>query len=191
MVSAFERLAVQRVIDKARDMGLDVPPTITQIVCSDGPSNNGAVLWHRAHPDDDGTGCCYGDAHKGPDGCTCWVPIYDVDQADPIEPTNPSDIQVQARMCGDCAYRKDSPERSKPYEEEALLSLADEGQPFYCHDGMRRPVRWEHPDGRAIAGSSDDWRPAMVNGLPYRANGLPGLLCAGWAARAARADGES
>lgn len=55
---------------------------------------------------------------------------------------------------------------------------------------MRRPVRWEHPDGRTIDGSPDDWQPAIINGLPYRADGRPGLLCAGWAARAARTTAE-
>jgi hypothetical protein len=121
-------------------------------------------------------------------GCYCWRPVFDVEQADPIPPASPDDIGVQARMCGDCAFRKGSPERAYEFEEEALFSLADEGTPFYCHDGMRRPVRWEHPDGRSIPGDPADWQPPMVCGLPYRTDGRPGLLCAGWAARAARSD---
>lgn len=187
MPNPLERRAIQRVIDLATELGVDVPPAVGQMVCVDAPVNNGARLWARAHPDKDGPGCCWGDVIKGPEGCNCWVPVFDTVQADPVPPGRPDDIEVQAGMCGDCAFRKGSPEREHAYSEEALLSLPAEGKAFYCHEGMRRPVRWEHPDGRTVAGSPDDWQPPMVAGLPYRLDGRPGLLCAGWAARAARA----
>lgn len=187
MVSAFERRAIQRIIDQANSLGVDVPKTITDLVCAGGPGNGGAVLWARAHPSEDGPGCCWGDVINGADGCTCWVPVFDVEQVAPIPPASPDDIGVQTRMCGDCAFRKGSPERAVKYSEETLFDLAATGTPFYCHEGMRRPLRWKHPDGRTIDGSTDDWRPAMAAGLPYRADGRPGLLCAGWAARASRA----
>lgn len=186
MASDFERAAVQRVIDQAEAAGVDVPENIRAIV-SMPASIGGAVLWMKAHPDFEGAGCCYGDAIYGPERCTCWKPVFDVDQADPVPPGGPEDICIRSRMCGDCAYRPGSPERSEEFLAERLLSMPEEGKAFYCHDGMRRPVRWEHPDGRAIDGSPDDWQPAIVNGIPYRANGKPGLLCAGWAARGRRA----
>ncbi len=187
MPSDFERRAIQRLIDQATELGVHIPENILCLLKAE-HGVGGAVLWAKAHPDADGTGCCWGDVQHGPYGCTCWVPIFDTEQATPIPPQRPEDIEVQRRMCGDCAFRKGSPERAEGYSEEALLSLATEGTPFYCHEDMRRPVRWEHPDGRVIDGSPDDWQPPIVAGLPYRLDGRPGLLCAGWAARAARAD---
>lgn len=186
MPSSLESRAVQRVIDKAIAAGVDVPPSITAMLVHSG-GNNGALQWTRLHPDDDtARGCCWGDIQNGPGGCTCWVPIWNAEQADPIPPTKPGDIHVQKRMCGDCAFRKDSPERREEFLEEALMELPATGQAFYCHEDMRRPVRWEHPDGRTVEGGTDDWQPPIVKGLPYRLDGRPGLLCAGWAARAAR-----
>lgn len=183
MASELQKRAVQRLIDKAAALGVDVPREVASIVCAD-QGNIGGMLWAKANPDADGAGCCWGDVQNGPDGCNCWTPVFDVDQADPVIPTSPADIEVQARVCGDCAYRSDSPERADAYTEETLLALPVEGQAFYCHEGMRRPVRWEHPDGRTVAGSPDDWQPPMVRGVPFRIDGRPGLLCAGWAARA-------
>lgn len=186
MPSDFERRAIQRLIDKATDMGVEVPRKVAEIVCAD-QRNIGAMLWVKANPGADGPGCCWGDVNGGPDSCNCWVPVFDVDQAEPVMPASPADFEVQRRVCGDCAYRKDSPERADSYTEETLLALPAEGQAFYCHEGMRRPVLWKHPDGRMVAGSPDDWQPPTVRGVPFRIDGRPGLLCAGWAARAARA----
>lgn len=187
--SDFERRAIQRLVDQATDLGVDVPDEISSLLDGHCRGNNGARLWARAHPDDEGgTGCCWGESLDGPEGCNCWVPIYNAEQAAPVPPASPDDIQVQKRMCGDCAFRKGSPERDSAWKEEALLSLAEEGTPFYCHEDMRRPIRWEHPDGRVVEGSTDDWQPPIVRGLPYRLDGRPGLLCAGWAARASRAE---
>jgi hypothetical protein len=115
------------------------------------------------------------------------VPVFDVEQQRPRPPAGPEELAVQRALCGDCAFRKGSPERADEWTESALFDLAASSVPFWCHQGMRRPVRWEHPDGRTVAGSTDDWQPPMVAGIPYQADGTPGLLCAGWAARAARA----
>lgn len=190
MASSLVRLAVQRLIDKANSLGVDVPADVQALARVDHADNLGALLWVKANPDqvDEVFGCCYGEALGGAERCTCWTPVYDVDQADPVPPSSPDGIQVRHALCGDCAFRKDSAERADEWSEEALLSLPAAGEPFWCHDGMRRPVRWEHPDGRTVAGSTADWRPAKVGPVPFRADGRPGLLCAGWAARAVRAD---
>lgn len=138
--------------------------------------------------------CCPGAKDNGPGACTCWIPVYNRNQAEPaleivvalalgeIEP------DVQPRMCGDCAYRPGSPEKtgdSDVHGDAALLEhLADTGQRFYCHDGMRSPRAWRHPAGIEIpAVGTGDYQPPIIDGIPYRADGRPGLLCAGWAAR--------
>ena len=115
----------------------------------------------------------------GLEGCTCWVPVYDVAQVDPA----PGDLEPRAAMCGDCAFRPGSPERADEWTREALYDLAEPGRPaFFCHDGMRRPVAWRHPAGPEVPGHPDDWQPPIRAGVPYRADGRPGLLCAGWTA---------
>lgn len=92
-------------------------------------------------------------------------------------------------MCSDCAYRPDSPERngnSMGCNAAQLEQLAAEGTRFWCHDGMRKPVAWRHPAGIRIATTSEadgDYQPPIVEAVPYRADGQPGLLCAGWVAR--------
>lgn len=112
MPNDFERLAVQRLIDKATALGVDIPREIAEIVCGD-QRNIGAMLWAKANPDDDELrGCCWGDVNGGADSCNCWVPVFNVDQADPVMPASTADFEVQRRVCGDCAYRKDSPERA-------------------------------------------------------------------------------
>lgn len=130
-------------------------------------------------------GCCMGSAMDGPRGCSCWTPVYDADQVEPLvglpRPTRP-------RMCGDCAYRPGSPERSgdESYtaDAEQLEHLAATGTPFGCHDGMRRVIGWRHPSGAYVAATSTDYyQPPIRGGVPYRADGTPGELCAGWDAR--------
>lgn len=190
MAGDFERRAIARLVDQADALGAgdQVPEQVREFLCGDGPGNGGAVAWMRANPDyDEITGCCWGEAVKGPEHCLCWVPVYDLDQADPVPPASPDDITVRPRMCGDCAYRPDSPEQADDYLREALMSLPEDGQTFWCHDGIRRPIRWEHPDGRTVAGNSADYQPPMKCGVPFRADGRPAALCAGWAARTRRA----
>lgn len=188
-MSALERLTVQRLVDRAEQLGLvpQVPQPLRDFLCGDGPAYGGGLLWARAHPDDTTwRGCCWGEAMNGPEHCTCWRPVFDVEQVPPRLPVGAADIQARDGLCGDCAYRKGSPERADAWMEEALLELPTSGQPFFCHDGMRRPLQWEHPDGRTVAGAPEDWQPPRVAGIPFRTDGRPGLLCGGWAARAAR-----
>lgn len=176
---AFEQI-LHRIIDPPAENGG------YGTVCGGGPSH-GALAWAAAHPDAEPTGCCFGELHDGPEGCTCWTPVYLEEQMPPRPATSVEDLTVQRRMCADCAFRKGSPERSDPWTEEDLFGQVLSGRPFWCHQGMRRPARWEHPDGRTVDGSPDDWRPPIVDGIPYQADGSPALLCAGWASRAARA----
>lgn len=182
-MSDFQRLALQRLIDKANTLGVAVPPQITHLC---GPTNHGATVYANLHPDEGDPsvpaallGCCMGATVDLAD-CTCWVPIFATEQAAPRPPASADDLQVGPKMCGDCAFRKGSPERSSEWEEEALFGLAASGTPFWCHAGMRKPIRWEHPAGLTVDGDPDDWMPPMLHGVPYRNDGQPALLCAGW-----------
>lgn len=137
------------------------------------------------HPDlpDTGGTCCYGAAVYGPHRCTCWRPVYDLDQAEP----QPGIPEVRERMCGDCAYRPGSPEQrgddGVAGDGDLLESLAASGTPFWCHDGIRRPVKLVHPSGVEIPGHPANYDPPRLGAMPFRADGRPALLCAGWAAR--------
>lgn len=144
-------------------------------------------LWQEQHPDEEvpasGLLCCWGATIYGPDRCTCWEPVYDVEQTVPAEPATRGGCIAADTLCGDCAFRPGSPERADEWSREHLYRLADTGEPFWCHRGMRRPLRYQHPDGRVASGSPDDWQPLTLNGVPYQADGTPGLLCAGWSKR--------
>jgi len=139
--------------------------------------------------------CCEGAQKAGPAGCSCWTPEFDLEQTTPdLEAVvdlalGQAEPPVRHRMCGDCAYRPDSPERSgdPAYRGDGaqLEQWAADGDRFWCHDGMRRPIAWRHPAGMRLAAALDDgdYQPPILEGIPYRADGQPGLLCAGWAAR--------
>lgn len=189
-MSPFERRAVQRLVDQADEQGVPVPPPITAMFSAADP--DGGVVAYLAQLGDDeppveAYGCCIGSAVRGPQGCTCWEPVYEVEQATPRPPAHPDDIGVAPAMCGDCAFRHGSPEKRDPYLAETLQDLTVTGTPFWCHQGMRRPDRWEHPLLGVVPGSPDDWQPPTVGAVPYRADGSPGLLCAGWAHAGRRA----
>lgn len=198
MPSAFVQQAVRELIEKAEGLGVTIPDEVRRLSFC-GATNAGARLYALAHPADNDPavpdemlGCCEGAAYRGLSGCTCWEPIWNVEQQPPRLPVEPEQLMPRARLCGDCAFRKDSPERATEYKQETLLGLADRGEPFWCHDGMRRPEQWRHPaSGVVIDGDTADWQPAIVHAVPFRADGRPALLCAGWAARAARARSES
>jgi hypothetical protein len=133
--------------------------------------------------DDDADGetpCCMAGAMHGPRGCTCWEPVHDLGQADPVVGAN----ATRPRCCGDCAYRNDSPERAgdDPYDDELRDIAGTPGHVFACHDGMRKRVAWAHPDGRRVEVEGDDYDPPIVDGVAYKADGTPADLCAGWAA---------
>lgn len=132
--------------------------------------------------------CCLGAAEDGPDACTCWEPEHDLIQQDLRRDLAP---EIRSEPCADCAYRPDSLERagdermscSAPGELERIARDSI----FWCHDGMRKPVQWRHRLGIIVELDVDHYDPPIreVDGVavPFRANGLPGLQCAGWAAR--------
>lgn len=128
--------------------------------------------------------CCEGSAYRGAEGCLCWTPVYDLEQA---EPQTGVDAQIRPKMCDDCAYRPGSPERTGDpaalADQAALDALVASGTPFWCHQGMRRPLKWIHPSGAEHPGSPLNYRPPIVDGVPFRSDGTPGDFCAGWAAR--------
>jgi hypothetical protein len=128
--------------------------------------------------------CCTAAAVMGHAWCTCWEPLYDVEQA-PARTELAAGMQPS--MCGDCAYRPRSPERTgdpdAKHEGDDLQSLVVTGTAFWCHQGMRRPRVWRHPtSGAVLVGSRTDYKPLVVDRTPYQADGTPGLLCAGWVA---------
>jgi hypothetical protein len=124
----------------------------------------------------------FGRAH-----CTCWEPIYDLEQA-PLADGGvpPEEIPTRTKCCADCAYRIGSPERADEHEEDDLLSKAwDLRSEFWCHQGVRRVVAFRHPDGRELPAGDGDYRPPVgPEGRPvvWRADGTVGERCAGWAA---------
>lgn len=185
MPDTLEEQAIRRLFNQE-------PGGVRYLPGGHGQTNGGAVLWDEAHPDDlDVRGCCWGEADKGAAYCTCWEPVFDVAQADPVPAATAADVQVRPDgMCGDCAYRPGSPERTDESLAETLQELPLNGQTFWCHDGARRPTSWRHPDGRTIHGSPADYQPPTVAGVPYRTDGSPCYLCAGWSAACRRWDNQ-
>lgn len=116
---------------------------------------------------------------------TCWEEIYDLDQQ-PIRPGMPLP-PVPVRMCGDCAYRPGSPERqgddTYKGDQDLLDELVATGQSFYCHAGIRRVTAWRHPAGVEIPGHPGAYDPPIKDAVPYKADGTPANLCAGWLLR--------
>lgn len=134
------------------------------------------------------TACCYGASIRGPLGCTCWEPVYDMEQAEP-RPEEPAG--TRAKMCEDCAYRPKSPERTGDdrYDgsEEQLLDLAAGAGVFWCHQGIRRPITYRHSTlGITVEADGNHYKPPILEvdgeGVPFKADGSPGDRCAGWAA---------
>ena len=130
--------------------------------------------------------CCIGSAIRGPQYCTCWTAEYDLEQAG-LRPGKPG---RRAELCGDCAYKPGSPERlgDDRYtgDGEFLDRIVEDGESFFCHQGIRRAVRLVHPSGDVVELFKDppgDYRPPIVDDIPYKADGSPADLCAGWAAR--------
>lgn len=150
---------------------------------------------HGAGPDFPEVGdstCCMGAAVYGPDRCTCWVPVFDLEQADvdkdAVRALAAGVVPVtRKRMCDGCAYRPGSPEKTgaEGYAGDAdfLEGIAARGERFFCHEGIRRPVAWRHPSGVEILGHPGGYEPPIVNNVPYHADGSPAELCAGWDAR--------
>lgn len=187
-MSGLEKRYVDRVIAQARAAGVDVPADVLNLA-SHVEHGDGGIFrrWQELHPGvdpDEAAGhrvCCYGVAVYGWERCECWEAVYDKEQADPVLPVPEGSIEVRPSRCSDCAFRKDSPERADPHLEEELIGLAVEGTPFWCHTGMRRPKLYRHPYLGDVPGLPGDWRPPQVAGVPFRRDGSPGMICAGWA----------
>jgi hypothetical protein len=140
----------------------------------------------------DGVPCCWATMDGEWGDCTCWAPIYDTPEQEPLLPGG---AEVMPTMCADCAYRPGSPERMGTPDAAAdgydLDDLAIMGERFWCHDGMRRLLGLAHPSGEVwIVESAEDGRavthydpPIDWLGIPHRVDGTPGALCAGWDAR--------
>ncbi len=184
MTTPFDRAAYERLIDRTEADGVDMTEARAFLDAA-GSASYPARVWAESHNPDDWIPCCQGSAIYGPEKCTCWTPVFAQEQAPPRFPASADELRARVKMCTDCAYRPDSPERADEYEAELLYALPIEGKPFFCHAGMRRPVAWTHPAGFAVEGSADDYQPAFVNGMPFKADGSPGDLCAGWASIAA------
>lgn len=148
----------------------------------------------KDRPDAGGGLCCIGAAMRGPESCTCWAAVYDMDQVAPV----PAEPTVRVKPCEDCAYNTDSPEKrgDETVDGDAgqLDAIVRRGERFFCHQGIRRPLRFEHrpedcaPGDRLIPhatvpGDEADYSPPIRSGVPYKADGSPADVCAGWAAR--------
>ena len=148
---------------------------------------HGGVYGTLVMPDPACGACCDGSAIKGPQYCTCWTPVYDLEQADPEPEFEPG---TRCALCSGCAYKPGSPERSgdERYNGDAefLSRIVVTGEPFFCHAGIRRAVKLAHPAGAEVEIPPGDYRPPVIDGVPYKADGSPGELCAGWAARRAK-----
>lgn len=126
--------------------------------------------------------CCDGAANDGPRGCTCWEPLFNIEQLQVQE----GPMALRAKCCDDCAYRLGSPEReSGMYDECGGLSdiAGSAHQVFVCHQGARKIIAWRHPLlGMFPYAGPGDYRAPEGDGRMWLADGRPGELCAGWAA---------
>ncbi len=150
---------------------------------------SGGIYGTMIMPDPVCGACCDGSAVKGAQYCTCWEPRFDLEQQPVIE----GDPGRRAVACSDCAYKAGSPERQgdERYngDTEFLNRIVLTGERFYCHVGIRQAVKLVHPSGAEVdllALAPGDYRPPIEDGVPYKADGTPGDLCAGWAARRAK-----
>ena len=129
-------------------------------------------------------GCCDGAANRGPSACTCWKPVYDLDQGVTVQKRRWSGPPaVRAKMCDDCAYRPDSPEANG---DDRYAERPEPGEgTFFCHVGTRKVVRWVHPAGITVDADGDYYDPPSVTYVPGRRAPLKGDgsfadICAGW-----------
>jgi hypothetical protein len=146
-------------------------------------------LFERDLPDAGNGICCMGNAARGPGGCTCWEPVYDLEQ----EPVQHGPLAVRKRMCGDCAFRKGSPEQlgderhAHSGEGELDGMVLTDGALFICHQGMRRVVALVHkPTGVRVEQPACAYAPPMGKGGAWKANGALGDICAGFMAARAK-----
>lgn len=127
--------------------------------------------------------CCMSvAAHGDIEYCTCWEPEHDLEQAAELDEFAP--LETRAKCCQDCAYRNGSPERSGE-DEDWLLELPGRRATFFCHEGIRRVLRYHHPSGLVLPAGAGDYDPPRGEGRVYRADGRPALICAGFDAHRA------
>lgn len=119
--------------------------------------------------------CCMTAAATDMEDCLCWKPVRDKRRQQPKEGPN----EVRARMCEDCAYRPDSPERAAIGGD---VPYFDSRAPFFCHQGVPLVLSYRHPSGAVRDAEPGDYDPFRAKDRIFRANGQPGQLCAGWAA---------
>jgi hypothetical protein len=134
--------------------------------------------------------CCLDAIELGPHACTCWEPVYDCEQAPLLEGTTPGQ---RTDMCADCAYRPDSPERNGDdrqacSDDGELDDIARGSNPFWCHQGLRKPTAYRHATlGITVPTDVDAYDPPLVTiggqQVPVKADGTAGDRGAGWAAR--------
>lgn len=86
---------------------------------------------------------------------------------------------ARRKACHDCAYRAGSPERQAAGGD---LPGYSRHQPFFCHQGLAKVARWEHPSGAVRTPLGDDYQPVTHLDTIWLADGRPGEYCAGWAA---------
>jgi hypothetical protein len=138
--------------------------------------------------DDPITGCCYGEAVYGPTRCTCWEPVYDLEQqslANGGRLPEGFEPETRTKCCRDCAYRQGSPERERGEGDQLDDWALDGRSEFWCHQGVRRVVAFRHPDGRELPAGEGDYRPPVgpdERPVVWKADGTVGERCAGWAA---------
>ncbi len=124
--------------------------------------------------------CCYGAAVYDGERCTCWEHIV---EPEPTRDVQEGPMPVNPQRCGDCAYRRDSPERQMR-DGDTMPYIP--GHIFMCHVGMPKVVRIVHPCGETRevpAGVEyDDYRPVERGDRAWQADGRPAVVCAGWAA---------
>lgn len=138
--------------------------------------------------DDEPGICCMGAAVYGAYRCTCWEPVFDLEQmplANGGRPPSEAEISIRSKCCHDCAYRNGSPEKERGEGEQLDDWALDGRSEFWCHQGVQRVVAWCHPDGRELPAAEGDYRgPVGPDERPvvWKADGTVGERCAGWAA---------
>jgi hypothetical protein len=118
--------------------------------------------------------CCWASAHDLGQ-CTCWLTVV---APHPTQRVQEGPNAIRSGRCGDCAYRRDSPERRELDGDE--LPYVDT-QRFYCHDGTPKTIAYVHPSGAVQVPGRDSYEPILRDGRAWMADGRPALICAGWA----------
>ncbi|GAB2906956.1 hypothetical protein GCM10027047_01520 [Rhodococcus aerolatus] len=124
----------------------------------------------------DGIPCCTGGSFTDAERCEQWHPVLDEQPSTEVEH---GPMAIAETLCHDCAYRPGSPERAQQGGDQLDASIR---QPFTCHQGMARAVRYEHPNGHTRPGEPGDYRPVERGGQAWRTGGTLAQHCAGWAA---------